>query len=145
MTNFRKLNGFTLLEMMVVVAILGIIAAIALPSYDHFVEKSNLAAAKNEMVDVVARMNQNKLKNSTDYSAAGLTALLSEKNSLNSLSGKYRFASGGTFPQYHIYLQPQRSGWQKSLYLTEAGRVYECKTQAAAQSKSASDCTVMND
>ena len=40
--------GFTLIEMMIVVAILGILAAIAVPSYQSYVTKSRAQAATSE-------------------------------------------------------------------------------------------------
>lgn len=54
----KKLNGFTLIEMLIAVAIVGILAAIAYPSYMESVRKSNRAEAKTELMDVVARLQR---------------------------------------------------------------------------------------
>ncbi len=51
-------KGFTLIEMMIVVAIIGIIAGIAYPSYMESVRKSNRAEAKTELMDVAQRLQR---------------------------------------------------------------------------------------
>lgn len=54
----KRNHGFTLLEIMIVVAIVGILAAIVLPSYQEQVRKSNRSAAQQFMLDVATKQQQ---------------------------------------------------------------------------------------
>lgn len=56
-------GGFTLIEMMIVVAIIAILAAIALPSYQEHIRKGHRAAAQSEMMDIANREQQFLLAN----------------------------------------------------------------------------------
>lgn len=51
-------NGFTLIELMITVAIIAIIAAIAYPSYQDSVIKSRRGEAQAEMLNIAQRQQQ---------------------------------------------------------------------------------------
>ena len=58
-------TGFTLIEVMIVVAIVAILAAIALPAYNDSVKRSKIIQATTAMSDARTRMEQWFLDNRT--------------------------------------------------------------------------------
>lgn len=64
----RRASGFTLIELMITVAIVGILAAVAYPSYLTYLTKSNRRAAQSFLLEVSNRQ-QRYLLDARSYAA----------------------------------------------------------------------------
>ena len=75
-----RIRGFTLIEMMVVVAVVGVLAAIAYPSYKEYQKRAKRSAAETLMLDLANRqqqylLDQRSYAGATTCTTAGLTTL----------------------------------------------------------------------
>lgn len=69
----RKHSGFTLIEMMIVIALIGILAAIAIPSYQGYLRKAACEDAKATMVGAANLMERFRAQNNTYATATQAT------------------------------------------------------------------------
>lgn len=69
--GLNRASGFSLIELMIVVMIVAIFAAIAIPSYAHYIERKDLAIAKQEALRLATELERFKAKN---YSYKGFNA-----------------------------------------------------------------------
>lgn len=111
MLSLQPQRGFTLLEMMIVVAIMGIIAAFAYPSYVEQVRKGKRSDAKIALQQIAQRQESHFIKNYT-Y-AATLTALGYAADTIPSPENEYNITvSAATATSYTLHATPASTSGQ---------------------------------
>lgn len=85
-------QGFSLLELMIVVMVLGIIAAIAYPSYNNYVERANRSEGQAFLLDIAAKQERYRSQNNSYITTTANITNMGGK--LSSETGKYNLTVG---------------------------------------------------
>ncbi len=99
----HKINGFTLIELMITVAVVAILAAIAYPSYQDSVRKSRRADAKSVLLQATQWMERFYTENNRyDQNRAGTAVALPAGLTQAPIEGGTKY--------YNISLSPNCTG-----------------------------------
>ena len=129
--------GFTLIEMMVTVAIVAILVSIALPSYSRYIEKGDLVNARSKMVNIADIIKTELVKKPSYLKNKTAAALNTEITGMidGDLKAKYTFTTkfirqGERDKGYplgiRIYAEPKKSGYSYTAWVSSQGASYSC-------------------
>ncbi|QEL64291.1 type IV pilus assembly protein PilE [Oryzomicrobium terrae] len=98
-TSPRAIRGFTLMELMITVAIVAILAAVAYPSYRDYIKKGKRASAQAVLMDIAAKEHNFLLVNRTYAFFTDLTATTQTDIKVTvptEIQGDYTFSVAGS-------------------------------------------------
>lgn len=98
MQKWQASLGFTLLELIVTISLIGVLTALAYPSYQHYLLRGYRNDGKTALLDLGNRMEEYYLKNNS-YQGATLANV---GESGNSTQGYYQLVIASTTPTYYL-------------------------------------------
>lgn len=131
--------GFTLVEMMIAVAILAILSVIAIPSYNRYIERGYQSQAHAELVTINSAFKNQMVKNpkwETNRIEKELNAFISSYKGHKDLADKYKYSAemidtstsrtSNKSRAYRLKAIPTKTGYTLSVWMDSLGNAYKC-------------------
>ena len=125
--GFARLNrnaGFTLIELMIVIVVMAVLAAIAYPNYTQYMERRDLAIARQEALRIAAELERFKSKNFSykGFDASYLYAYTGTDNDGNPIPASYYNKTNG---QLLLPIGSTASSAKYTLTLVDGGAAHK--------------------
>ena len=128
-TSITKSQGFTLVEMLIVVAIIGILSTIAYPSYIHYIERGYQSQAHAELVAINSAFKTQMVKN-PKLKADKIINFISSYKGHKDLADKYKYSAemidASKSRAYRLKAIPTKTGYTLSVWMDSLGNAYKC-------------------
>jgi len=136
-TSITKSQGFTLVEMVIVVAIIGILSTIAYPSYIHYIERGYQSQAHTELLAINNALKTKLVKNPTlkiEDEIEGDTGLVKTYKAAPEVAAKYDFSGemkknkdAKNSRAYYLFATPKTgTDYKLSVWMDSLGNAYKC-------------------
>ncbi|WP_423839843.1 pilin [Vibrio mytili] len=137
----KKQQGFTLIELMIVVAIIGVLSAVAIPAYQNYVQKTEVASASATLRGLLTNIDMYQQENGGTFPGdANLVGGTSAMNSLGTIALAPVGTSGGT-ATFTFTTGSLGTASAKVRYAKDNSTGWTCATQSVPTDSRPNSCT----
>ena len=109
------MHGFTLIELLITVAVIGILLAVALPSYRTYIERGQRANAKTVLLEAAQFMERHRSSNFKYVTANGDAPALPDRLQISPSEGSKNYDIALVADATSFTLTAYPSGWTDTL------------------------------